>query len=312
MDIEKQEEKEKKENKVKYPLLDIKDGPPWLQNWPGLRFQRRFTLSSPKFNPNDLLICAAPLAYWFDKNWDIFFPQDPRSVPFSTPHNIDRYLYVGYEGRTADELEAFLDKGRSVEDALELIETLQGPYLMTDLYTPTSMDPELHPLHLIREQALETGKQSKYFYQRVLVYELPELSLIQKDYISEFFHLLRDQLLEQQDSALQEGYPNFDLESFDADSFDLRLDKYPLPTNSLLEYHVRTLVLDMQGDKFHLIIGCDAEQSLEHRNAPDEIEVMATVLLDPDDEVRAEDADSTTTLDGESAVAFHLTMRQVL
>jgi hypothetical protein len=287
--------------------ISIQEGPRWLQNWQGLRFKHRFTLTSRKFNPNDLLICAAPLAYWFDKEWEFCFPFSPRHVPFSNPKSADRYLYAGYSRHDPDDLDQFLAQGSDLDKVLELVEATQGPYIRADLYKPTSMDPDVHPLHLIRKQTLDTGKHLSYFNQHVLVYALPELSLIQKDYIGDFLHLLRDQLLEQQDSHLQETHPNLD-----PDEFDLRLDSYPLPDNELLDFHVRCLVLHRDGDNFYLIIGCDSKPALGFKEAPSEIEIMANVYLDADDNVQDGDEESISTLDGETVVLYHLSLQQIL
>lgn len=153
-----------------------------------------------------------------------------------------------------------------------------------------------------RERLMSNAGLSSRVSRGTVVYKFPDLHLIQRDYIYQFFLTFWEQLFDEQEE---------DLESFDPSSYDPRRANLPMPSNYLLGKFVTAMFLQESGKDYYLIFGYESWGS-DSIDCDDELEITMYVEVDHDDEIGPDDEDHVITDElGISSVFYSLALTHV-
>lgn len=140
-----------------------------------------------------------------------------------------------------------------------------------------------------------------------LTYVFPELSLLEKDYVRDLFHVVRDQVYQEQaDIAAQ-----------------MKLSRLRMPTNQVIGRFVTEMFLEEYNDKYYLTFVYEEREKVrnsdglkeekeksedrKNMNVPIELELLADLPLDDDDNLNDTD-ESGVIIDDESYVRYALVL----
>lgn len=274
----------------------------WILNWPGVRFQRRFQHQAKQDEKTISVIRAGSRPLWFDQNWGIIFPLHPEP-------QLDHFFSAPQVVTLIEPDPMFTTIDMSEQQFQSIMDEYEPPYLLAEIY------PEGSVLHQARSIFLSEGYRRGRLVQKTATYIFPELAPVQKDYISELFEFLRVSIQEDQETDF-EGDPL--LEGFDLDLYDPKRDVYPMPISTILDRHIRTLVLEMTADGWCLTIGYDlwVDLEAESQDPTDEIteilEIMARVDMEDGDGPEPGDKEYVITgEDGQNLVLFFLSLNLI-
>jgi len=135
-----------------------------------------------------------------------------------------------------------------------------------------------------------------------VTYVFPELSPLEKDYIQELFHLLKDQVYQEQEEV----------------AASMKLSQSRMPTNQLIGRFVTEMALEQHDDKHYLTftyeergkVGSSKSPILPHASrvhadVPLTLEIFADVPMEDDDDLDSGDKDGVV-IEDEPRVRFAL------